>query len=84
MTPAKTAHQWAVELTHQRISYGQFLEEQPDILDALKKAVFRAARDVIAEAQAELAYKLSEAGVLQSTDANMDVWVAKLRSIAGG
>jgi hypothetical protein len=45
------AQHWAVVLTHERIDYGDFLESQPDILDALKKTIFRAAKQVMEEAE---------------------------------
>jgi hypothetical protein len=56
----KTAHEWAVELTHNRIRYGTILEGQPVILAELKKAIFRAARDVIEEVHQEAASTVSE------------------------
>lgn len=47
----KTAHEWAIVLTHQRISYGTILEGQPEVLAELKKAIFKCAREVIEAAQ---------------------------------
>lgn len=49
----KTAHQWAIELTHERISYGVFLEQQPELLEQLKKVLFNQAKELIAEVQAD-------------------------------
>ena len=46
----KTPHYWAVVLTHERIEYGEILERQPDVLAALKKAIFKSAEKVITEA----------------------------------
>lgn len=52
----KTAHEWAVELAHERISYGLILEGQPDVLKQLKNTIFRVARDLIEEAQRDARY----------------------------
>ena len=53
----KTAHQWAVELTHERIEYGTILAKDvpPEVFDLLKQAIFRASRQLIQEVQDECA-----------------------------
>lgn len=50
----KTAHEWAIELTHKRINYGTLLEERPDILEPLKKTIFYTAMVLIEQVQIEM------------------------------
>lgn len=46
----KTPHEIAVIVAHDRISYGEFIEALgPDVLKLLKRAVFEAVRETVAE-----------------------------------
>lgn len=74
----KTPHYWAVLLTHERIEYGQILEEQPELLDALKKAIFKAAKGVLEEAvgahQAEIDRLMLEYCPEEMAPAQIEEW----------
>jgi hypothetical protein len=47
---SKNAWQIAIIVAHKKIKYGQMLEDRPDILVPLKKAIFVAVREAIQEA----------------------------------
>lgn len=47
----KTPHYYAVVLAHERIRYGELMEKQPDVLKAMKTAIFRAAKELFEEAE---------------------------------
>ena len=46
----RTPHEIAVRVAHADIAYGAILENQPEVLKILKRAIFHAVCDAIVEA----------------------------------